>query len=147
MKYIWGNEQETSSACYIIQQYLAATGCLKQEKGMKNMYTTGTMKMICCETEISTGKSVKSLGTRSGENGCFVLWQMSPGMWSLELVVGCNKVVAGSNGKIVWRHTPWLGTHAAKGPHRPLRRIIQVHRYIQISSYNYFFVCLEIKFE
>ncbi|XP_034678126.1 uncharacterized protein LOC117908585 [Vitis riparia] len=116
---------ETSSACYIIQQYLAATGCLKQEKGMKNMYTTGTMKMICCETEISTGKSVKSLGTRSGENGCFVLWQMSPGMWSLELVVGCNKVVAGSNGKIVWRHTPWLGTHAAKGPHRPLRRIIQ----------------------
>ncbi|MQM13345.1 hypothetical protein Taro_046274 [Colocasia esculenta] len=24
-----------------------------------------------------------------------------------------------------WRHMPWLGTHAAKGPLRPLRRIIQ----------------------
>ncbi|KAJ7982098.1 Protein of unknown function (DUF620) [Quillaja saponaria] len=116
---------ETSTAKYIIQQYLAATGCLKQQKCTKNMYATGMMKMICCETEVSSGKNVKCLGTRSSENGCFVLWQMFPGMWSLELVVGGNKVVAGSNGKIVWRHTPWLGTHAAKGPQRPLRRIIQ----------------------
>ncbi|KAK9182037.1 hypothetical protein WN944_025178 [Citrus x changshan-huyou] len=116
---------ETSSAHYIIQQYLAATGCLKQQKRAKNMYATGTVKMVCCETEISSGKNVKSLGTRSGESGCFVLWQMLPGMWSLELVVGGNKVIAGSDGKTVWRHTPWLGTHAAKGPQRPLRRIIQ----------------------
>lgn len=93
---------------------------------MKNMYVTGSVKMIRCETEISSGKNVKCLGTRSAENGCFVLWQMSPGMWSLELVVGGNKVIAGSDGKTVWRHTPWLGTHAAKGPQRPLRRIIQV---------------------
>ncbi|KAJ6432358.1 hypothetical protein OIU84_019574 [Salix udensis] len=117
---------ENSAAHYIIQQYLAATGCLKQQKCMKNMYSTGSVKMIRCETEISSGKNVKSLGTRSGENGCFVLWQMLPGMWSLELVVGENKVIAGSDGKTVWRHTPWLGTHAAKGPQRPLRRIIQV---------------------
>lgn len=116
---------ETSSAHYIIQQYLAATGCLKQQKCAKNMYATGTVKMVCCETEISSGKNVKSLGTRSGESGCFVLWQMLPGMWSLELAVGGNKVIAGSDGKTVWRHTPWLGTHAAKGPQRPLRRIIQ----------------------
>ncbi|KAL5744911.1 hypothetical protein ACOSP7_027793 [Xanthoceras sorbifolium] len=116
---------ETSSANYIIQQYLAATGCLKQQKCAKNMYATGMVKMVCCETEISSGKNVKSMGTRSGESGCFVLWQMLPGMWSLELVVGGNKVVAGSDGKTVWRHTPWLGTHAAKGPQRPLRRIIQ----------------------
>ncbi|KAK6934730.1 Protein of unknown function DUF620 [Dillenia turbinata] len=116
---------EKSIARYIIQQYMAATGCLKQQKCRKNMYTTGMVRMICCETEIAVGKNVKTFGTRSGENGCFVIWQMSPGMWSLELVVGGNKVVAGSNGKIVWRHTPWLGTHAAKGPQRPLRRIIQ----------------------
>ncbi|OMO77887.1 hypothetical protein COLO4_24978 [Corchorus olitorius] len=116
---------ETSTAHYIIQQFLAATGCLKQQKSSKNMYATGSVKMICCETEISTGKNVKSLGTRSGESGCFVVWQMLPGMWSLELVVGGNKVIAGSDGKTVWRHTSWLGTHAAKGPQRPLRRIIQ----------------------
>ncbi|PIN02106.1 hypothetical protein CDL12_25382 [Handroanthus impetiginosus] len=116
---------ETSTAYYIIQQYLAATGCSKQQSCAKNMYTSGMIKLIRCETEISTGKTVRTMGSRSGENGCFVLWQMSPGMWSLELAVGGNKVVAGSDGKIVWRHTPWLGTHAAKGPQRPLRRIIQ----------------------
>uniref|UniRef100_A0A2N9FFQ3 Uncharacterized protein n=1 Tax=Fagus sylvatica TaxID=28930 RepID=A0A2N9FFQ3_FAGSY len=116
---------ETSIANYIIQQYLASTGCLKQQKCAKTMYATGTVKMICCETEVSSGKNVKTLGTRSGENGCFVLWQMLPGKWSLDLVVGGNQVIAGSDGKIVWRHTSWLGTHAAKGPQRPLRRIIQ----------------------
>ncbi|XAR67243.1 hypothetical protein NMG60_11001923 [Bertholletia excelsa] len=123
---------ETSSAHYIIQQYLAATGCVKkngrEREGIKNMYTTGVVKMICCETEIATGKGVKSIGARRGEKGCFVLWQMRPGMWTVELVVGStagHKVIAGSDGKIVWRHTPWLGTHAAKGPQRPLRRLIQ----------------------
>ncbi|KAL0443111.1 UNVERIFIED_CONTAM: hypothetical protein Slati_2033800 [Sesamum latifolium] len=117
---------ETSTAYYIIQQYLAATGCSKQQSSCaKNMYTSGMVKLVRCETEISTGKNVRTMGSRSGENGCFVLWQMSPGMWSLELAVGGHKVVAGSDGKIVWRHTPWLGTHAAKGPQRPLRRIIQ----------------------
>ncbi|CAA2986163.1 uncharacterized protein LOC111395872 [Olea europaea var. sylvestris] len=116
---------ETSAANYIIQQYLASTGCSKQHNCAKNMYTSGVVKMIRCETEISSGKSVRTLGSRTGENGCFVLWQMSPGMWSLELAVGGNKVLAGSDGKTVWRHTPWLGTHAAKGPQRPLRRIIQ----------------------
>ncbi|XP_047318724.1 uncharacterized protein LOC124922044 [Impatiens glandulifera] len=126
---------ETSTANYIIQQYLAASGCFKQKDGketVKNMYATGVLNMICCETEVSTGGGggveggVRSFGTKSGESGCFVVWQMSPGMWSLELSVGsAYKVVAGSDGKIVWRHTPWLGTHAAKGPHRPLRRLIQ----------------------
>ncbi|KAK8579337.1 hypothetical protein V6N13_142545 [Hibiscus sabdariffa] len=126
---------ETSSAHYIIHQYLAASGCLKQRQkcGSKNMYATGSVKMVCCETEISSGTGsgkgksmVKSLGTRSEEmSGCFVVWQMNPEMWSLELVVGGNKVIAGSDGKTVWRHTSWLGTHAAKGPQRPLRRIIQ----------------------
>ncbi|KAL6546930.1 hypothetical protein OROMI_022651 [Orobanche minor] len=116
---------ETSAAYYIIQQYLAATGCSKQQRCAKNMYASGMVKLVRCETEISTGKTVRTLGSRCGENGCFVLWRMSPGMWSLELAVGGNKVVAGSDGKTVWRHTPWLGTHAAKGPQRPLRRIIQ----------------------
>lgn len=116
---------ETSIAKYIIQQYLAATGCLKQQKETRNMYASGAVKMICCETEISSGKNVKCIGNRSSDNGCFVLWQMLPGMWSLELLVAGHKVIAGSNGKIAWRHTPWLGTHAAKGPQRPLRRIIQ----------------------
>lgn len=103
--------------------------------------------MICCETEVSSGKNVKTLGTRSGENGCFVLWQMLPGKWSLDLVVGGNQVIAGSDGKIVWRHTSWLGTHAAKGPQRPLRRIIQVLASVYIKYYksiNIFFSRIQV---
>ncbi|KAI3717953.1 hypothetical protein L1987_69905 [Smallanthus sonchifolius] len=134
---------ERSTAQYIIQQYLAATGCLKtmstgahnhhQQSGYyKNMYTTGTVKMTCCETEISSirGQSVTNSGGRSHEtdnvNGCFVLWQMVSGMWSLELVLSSgNKVLAGSDGDTVWSHTPSLGNQIAKGPKRPLRRLIQ----------------------
>ncbi|KAM7532419.1 hypothetical protein LguiB_035829 [Lonicera macranthoides] len=142
-----------STAHYIIQQYLAATGCLKnnssssrnssKKKKMKkkNMYAAGTVNMTCWETEIcSGGKTVKEtiLGGRRGrsgsigEKGCFVVWAMGEysKWWSLELSIGNNndknKVLAGSDGTTVWRHTPWLGTHAAKGPHRPLRRLLQV---------------------
>ncbi|KAJ1375313.1 hypothetical protein SESBI_51157 [Sesbania bispinosa] len=51
---------------------------------------------------------------------------MNPDMWYVELALGGSKVHAGCNGKLVWRHTPWLGAHAAKGPVRPLRRALQV---------------------
>ncbi|CAI9087971.1 OLC1v1022190C1 [Oldenlandia corymbosa var. corymbosa] len=128
---------ETCTAHYIIQQYLAATGwsTSKKVKEVKNMYAAGTVNMVYRQTEVSSledGEVVNKTVGRSGggsggdgEKGCFVVWAMWPGRWSLELVVGGNKVVAGSDSKIVWRHTPWLGTHAAKGPLRPLRRIIQ----------------------
>ncbi|WOL04954.1 hypothetical protein Cni_G13677 [Canna indica] len=113
---------ETSSAHYIIQQYLAATGCLKQDNSRKSMYAAGSVKVVCHETDGTLGK----IGGRAGgEHGCFVVWQKSPGMWSVELVVADDKVVAGSNGKVVWRNLPWLGTNAARGPQRPLRRIVQ----------------------
>ncbi|KAK9131617.1 hypothetical protein Scep_011145 [Stephania cephalantha] len=93
---------ERSSAHYIIQQYLAATGCLKHKRSAKNMYATGSVRMVCSETEIGWGGKSSSGGGGNrgmGDSGCFVLWQMSPGMWSVELVVSGVKVVAGSNGK------------------------------------------------
>lgn len=128
--------QETSSARYIIHQYLAATGCMKLQHCRKSMYAAGSVKMLCSETESGSGSIIRRSagGCRRGnggrENGCFVLWQMSPGMWLVELVVAGYKVVAGCNGKIVWRHLPWLGMNAARGPQRPLRRIIQVINYM-----------------
>ncbi|BAD44840.1 hypothetical protein [Oryza sativa Japonica Group] len=36
----------------------------------------------------------------------FVLWQMALNMWYVELAVGGSKVHAGSNSRLVWRHTP-----------------------------------------
>ncbi|KAL3538825.1 hypothetical protein ACH5RR_002191 [Cinchona calisaya] len=116
---------ETSSAQYILQQYTAASGGQKLQNSIKNAYAMGKLKMVASEFETAT-KVVKNRNVaRAAESGGFVLWQMNPDMWYVELAVGGSKVHAGCNGKLVWRHTPWLGAHSAKGPVRPLRRALQ----------------------
>ncbi|CAN6317646.1 unnamed protein product [Urochloa humidicola] len=116
---------ETSSAHYILQQYLAASGGHKLLASVRNTYTMGKVRMVATEHE-SAGRLTKNRNAgRGGEPGRFVLWQMAPEMWYMELAVGGSKVHAGCNGKLVWRHTPWLGAHAAKGPVRQLRRALQ----------------------
>ncbi|WOG98965.1 hypothetical protein DCAR_0418311 [Daucus carota subsp. sativus] len=116
---------ETSSAQYILQQYIAASGGHKFQNCIHNAYATGKVQMLAFESE-TAGKVVKSRNSsRALESGGFVLWQMNPDMWYVELVLGGTKIHAGCNGKLVWRHTPWLGSHAAKGPVRPLRRALQ----------------------
>lgn len=113
---------ETSSAQYILQQYTAASGGLKLQNSIRNAYALGKLKMVSSEFE-SAMKAIKNRS--SAHSGGFVLWQMNPDMWYVELAVGGSKVHAGCNGKLVWRHTPWLGAHTAKGPVRPLRRALQ----------------------
>ncbi|KAK5770559.1 Glutamyl-tRNA (Gln) amidotransferase subunit A [Gossypium arboreum] len=116
---------ETSTAQYILQQYTAASGGLKLQNSVRNAYAMGKLKMVACEYE-TAAKTVKNrYGSRGAESGGFVLWQMNPDMWYVELAVGGSKVHAGCNGKLVWRHTPWLGARTAKGPVRPLRRALQ----------------------
>ncbi|XP_017259186.1 uncharacterized protein LOC108228182 [Daucus carota subsp. sativus] len=114
--------QVSTSAEYIIQHFTAATGCRKLEGSVKNMYVTGkvTMAMVD-ELGSAGGAAVRQVPTR----GCFVIWQMVPKKWQIELVVGRHKVVAGSDGNVAWRRTPWLGSHTAKGGVRPLRRSLQ----------------------
>ncbi|KAL5976739.1 hypothetical protein ACLOJK_021072 [Asimina triloba] len=110
--------QVASWSEYIIEQYAAATGCKKMNGWAKSIYAVGTVRMVM----------VEELGAPAGEpeKGCFVMWQMmTPDMWLIELVVAGQKIVAGSDGKVAWRHTPWLGAHAAKGGARPLRRALQ----------------------
>ncbi|KAG9440282.1 hypothetical protein H6P81_020447 [Aristolochia fimbriata] len=116
---------ETSSAQYILQQYTAASGGLKLLSSIRNAYAMGKVKMVASEFETATKVMKNRNASRTAESGGFVLWQMMPDMWYVELAVGGSKVHAGCNGKIVWRHTPWLGAHAAKGPVRPLRRALQ----------------------
>lgn len=115
---------ETSSAQYIVQQYVCATGAAKLSN-VRNSYAMGRVKMLASEFETATQVVKTKNSSKSAESGCFVLWQMMPNMWNVEMAVGGSKVHAGSNGKLVWRHTPWLGSHAAKGPVRPLRRALQ----------------------
>ncbi|OWM79182.1 hypothetical protein CDL15_Pgr003353 [Punica granatum] len=113
---------ETSSAQYILQQYTAASGGQKLQNSIRNAYALGKLKMTTSEFETAT-KVIKN--RNAAETGGFVLWQMNPDMWYVELSVGGSKVHAGCNGNLVWRHTPWLGAHTAKGPVRPLRRALQ----------------------
>lgn len=118
--------QETSSAQYILQQYTAASGGQKLQNSIHNAYAMGKVKMLAAEFE-TANKVIKTRNSSKAAEGGFVLWQMNPDMWYVELALGGSKVHAGSNGNIVWRHTPWLGAHAAKGPVRPLRRALQVN--------------------
>lgn len=54
--------------------------------------------------------------------GQFVLWQMAPGMWEIQLTLR-SQLLARCNGQLVWRYQ---GAHADKGPVRPLRHALQV---------------------
>ncbi|KAL1133187.1 hypothetical protein V6Z11_A12G022800 [Gossypium hirsutum] len=121
----FGMVQETSSAQYILQQYTAASGGQKLQNSIRNAYAMGKLKMVACEYETPTTTVKNRNVSKCAESGGFVLWQMNPDMWYVELAVGGSKVHAGCNGKLVWRHTPWLGAHTAKGPVRPLRRALQ----------------------
>ncbi|KAI7738087.1 hypothetical protein M8C21_010299 [Ambrosia artemisiifolia] len=116
---------ESSSAQYIVQQYMAASGGQKLQNSIKNAYAMGKVKMVASEFETASRVVKTKHGSTAAESGGFVLWQMNPDMWYVELAVGGSKVHAGCNGELVWRHTPWLGAHAAKGPVRPLRRALQ----------------------
>ncbi|KAF0907108.1 hypothetical protein E2562_015648 [Oryza meyeriana var. granulata] len=118
---------ESSSAQYILQQYMAASGGAKLLRSTRNAYAMGKVRMVASEFETATRvvKNRGSVATAAVEQGGFVLWRMAPDMWYVELAVGGSKVHAGCNGHLVWRHTPWLGAHAAKGPVRPLRRVLQ----------------------
>ncbi|XP_051215120.1 uncharacterized protein [Lolium perenne] len=126
---IKGAPIESSSAQYILQQYMAASGGYRTLRSVRNAYAMGKVRMVASEFETATrvvkNRGPSGRGAAAVEQGGFVLWTMAPGMWYVELAVGGSKVHAGCNGRLVWRHTPWLGAHAAKGPVRPLRRVLQ----------------------
>ncbi|XP_052200729.1 uncharacterized protein LOC127807127 [Diospyros lotus] len=116
---------ETSSAQYILQQYTAACGGQKLHNAVLNAYAMGKVRMLASDIETATKVIKNKNSSKAAESGGFVLWQMNPDMWYVELALAGSKIHAGCNGKLVWRHTPWLGPHAAKGPVRPLRRALQ----------------------
>ncbi|KAL7138656.1 hypothetical protein ABFS83_10G178600 [Erythranthe nasuta] len=125
--------QVSSSAQYIIQHFTAATGCRKLSGVVKNMYATGKVVMGLVD-DPGSKSSAATPSSSNSQKGCFVIWQMVPDRWLVELVVGGHKVVAGSDGSVAWRHTPWLGAHAAKGGVRPLRRALQGLDPVAIST-------------
>ncbi|KAI4325486.1 hypothetical protein MLD38_030880 [Melastoma candidum] len=113
---------ESSTAKYIVQQYIAATGGQPALNSFSSMCVTGQIKMNASEFHEGE-ESIRSKSMQ--EMGGFVLWQKNPDLWSLELVVSGCKVVCGSNGKLSWRHSSNQQTPISKGPPRPLRRFLQ----------------------
>ncbi|KAH7524078.1 hypothetical protein FEM48_Zijuj06G0080300 [Ziziphus jujuba var. spinosa] len=113
---------EASTAKYIVQQYVAATGGLPALNAKSSMYAVGQVKMVGSAMH-EGGGSIRTKG--NNEVGGFVLWQKYPEMWYLELVVSGFKVCAGSNGKLAWSQSSSQPCHPNKGPPRPLRRFFQ----------------------
>ncbi|EFJ20919.1 hypothetical protein SELMODRAFT_108027 [Selaginella moellendorffii] len=110
---------ETSSAQYIVQQYIAATGGAKLHTSIHNSYASGRLKMVLTEFD-----SIIRPGRELCESGSFVLWQMFPDRWYVELSVGGTKVRAGCDAKTVWKQSPMAGSQSVRGPIRPLRRAL-----------------------
>lgn len=116
--------QEASTAKYILQQYVAATGGMTAFNEVSSMYALGQVKMI--GSEMHRGDD-NVHATGNCEVGGFVIWQKDPDLWSLELVVAGFKVIAGSDGKVSWNQTSSQPCHPHHGPPRPLRRFLQVY--------------------
>ncbi|KAG8494216.1 hypothetical protein CXB51_011438 [Gossypium anomalum] len=113
---------EASTAKYIIQQFVAATGGHLALRSIRNMYAVGQVQMQ--GSEMLQGNS--SVQTRVNcEFGGFVLLQKNPDLWYLELVVSGFKVSAGCDGKVAWNQSSSQPGHAHRGPPRPLRRFSQ----------------------
>ncbi|KAL5557261.1 hypothetical protein UlMin_039497 [Ulmus minor] len=114
---------QASTAKYIVQQYVAATGGQAALNSVQSMCITGEIKISGSEFQqsdenIEVRKSTEELGG-------FVLLQKNPDLWCIELVVSGCKVICGSNGKLSWRHSSNQQTPISKGPPRPLRRFLQ----------------------
>ncbi|KAH0684076.1 uncharacterized protein [Solanum tuberosum] len=112
---------KASSAKYIVQQYLAASGGQAALNSINSMYAVGQLQMAMSDIQQS-GNQMNS--KRTCEDGGFVLWQKNPDLWFLEFVVSDCKVSAGSNGTVAWSHSS-TNSNASKGPPRPLRRFFQ----------------------
>ncbi|KAM0834366.1 hypothetical protein ACQ4PT_063631 [Festuca glaucescens] len=122
-----------SSAQYIIEQFRATTGCGKLEGKAKSMYAAGKVRLAMLHEPAGGGGAAAPAGGRCHE-GSFVVWQLAPGMWIVEMAVAGHSVAAGSDGRVAWRRTPWLGAHAARGGSRPLRRALQGLDPVMIAS-------------
>ncbi|XP_037491833.1 uncharacterized protein LOC105643859 isoform X2 [Jatropha curcas] len=113
---------QASTAKYIVQQYIAATGGQAALNAVHSMCVIGEVKISTSEFH----QSDQTIKVKSGgEIGGFVLWQKDPDLWILELVVSGCKVICGSNGKVSWRHSSNQQGPISNGPPRPLRRFLQ----------------------
>ncbi|GLJ06058.1 hypothetical protein SUGI_0031060 [Cryptomeria japonica] len=104
-------------------QNLVAMGCTRLSNVMESSYIMGMVNMVAMNYKRKSKMMKNSL--KCTKMGCFVLWQMMPNMWLVEMVLDDSEVHVASNVKIMWHHTPWLGSHLTKGPVRLLPRALK----------------------
>ncbi|KAJ6736737.1 LIPASE [Salix viminalis] len=75
---------QASTAKYIVQQYIAATGGQAALNAVHSMCVTGEVKISA--SKFHEGDQTIN-GKSSEETGGFVLWQKDPDLWMLELLV------------------------------------------------------------
>lgn len=114
---------QASTAKYIVQQYIAATGGPAALNAVNSMCVIGQVKMTASEFHQGDDSNVNLKS--NDEMGGFILWQKDPDLWCLELVVSGCKVICGSNGRLSWRHSSNQQTPSSTGTPRPLRRFLQ----------------------
>uniref|UniRef100_A0A0E0K989 Uncharacterized protein n=1 Tax=Oryza punctata TaxID=4537 RepID=A0A0E0K989_ORYPU len=73
-----------SSAQYIIEQFRATTGCAKIEGAVKSMYAAGRVRLAMLQEPAG---AVAGAGGGRGHEGSFVVWQLEPSMWIVEMAV------------------------------------------------------------
>lgn len=122
--------KQASTAKYIIQQYIAATGGQTALASVSSMYAVGKLKMSASEFHVGNQTVAAK---RKGEIGGYVLWQKNPGVWYFELIMAGSKMSAGSDGKVAWRQSASEQSHASRGPPRPLRRSLQVFSSLTVN--------------
>ncbi|KAK8942654.1 hypothetical protein KSP39_PZI009259 [Platanthera zijinensis] len=119
-----------STAKYILQQYIAATGGQAALTSVQSMCAVGKVRMSASEFHTINDSSAAvspSAATKSGAGviGGFVLWQKTPELWFFDLIMAGCKMSAGCNGRLAWRQSTSDHSHASRGPPRPLRRSLQ----------------------
>ncbi|KAJ4792381.1 DUF620 family protein (DUF620) [Rhynchospora pubera] len=115
---------QASTAMYIIQQYIAATGGQAALQSVESMYAVGKIHMSA--SEFQTG--MEDEGTRqkgNSEYGAYVLWQKNPEFWYFDFIMAGCKLTHGSNGQVAWKQSSIEKSHVTPGPPRPLRRSLQ----------------------
>lgn len=134
--------QEASTAKYIVQQYIAATGGQPALSSVNSMCAIGEVRISASEF-YQSGLHVKVDTTE--ELGGFVLWQKNPDLWWLEFVVSGCKLVSGSNGELSWRQCSNQQSPISKGAPRLLRRFLQVLKLYILNTHLAFPVYLYLR--
>ncbi|KAJ4749130.1 DUF620 family protein (DUF620) [Rhynchospora pubera] len=115
---------QASTARYILQQYIAATGGQDALQSVDSMYAVG--KLHICTSAFYTDMEEEGMQPKGkGEYGTYVLWQKSPELWYFDFIMAGCKLTMGCNGHVAWKQSTMKRSCITKGPPRPLRRSLQ----------------------